>query len=209
MQQTIDLYTWTTPNGYKISILLEELGWAYNIIPVNISNGEQFAPEFLKISPNNKIPAIVDRNTADGQPYSVFESGAILMYLAEKAGRFLPKEFNRRYEVIQWLMFQVGSIGPMLGQAYHFKNASETIPYAIKRYSDEALRLYGVMNKQLEQSSFLAGDYSIADMAIFPWIASYSKNLDNLAEFPHVQRWLEQIGDRPAVKQGMNILQNK
>ena len=209
MQQTIDLYTWTTPNGYKISILLEELGWAYNIIPVNIGNGEQFAPEFLKISPNNKIPAIVDRDTADGQPYSVFESGAILMYLAEKAGRFLPKEFNWRYEVIQWLMFQVGSIGPMLGQAYHFKNASETIPYAIKRYSDEALRLYGVMNKQLEQSSFLAGDYSIADIAIFPWIASYSKNLDNLAEFPYVQRWLEQIGDRPAVKRGMNILQNK
>ena len=209
MQHKIDLYTWTTPNGYKISILLEELGWAYNIIPVNISKGEQFAPEFLKISPNNKIPAIVDRDTTDGQPYSVFESGAILMYLAEKAGRFLPNEFNRRYEVIQWLMFQVGSIGPMLGQAYHFKNASETIPYAIKRYSDEALRLYGVMEKQLEKSSFLAKDYSIADIAIFPWVASYSKNLDNLAEFPHVQRWLDRIGDREAVKRGMSILQNE
>lgn len=209
MKQAIDLYTWTTPNGYKIPILLEELGWTYNVIPVNIGKGEQFAPEFLKISPNNKIPAIVDRDTADGQPYAVFESGAILMYLAEKAGRFLPTELEGRYQVIQWLMFQVGSIGPMLGQAYHFKNATESIPYAIKRYSDEALRLYGVMEKQLEKNSFLAGDYSIADMAIFPWVAAYSQNLDNLAEFPHVQRWLEQIGDRKAVKRGMSILQDK
>ena len=209
MKQAIDLYTWTTPNGYKISILLEELGWAYNIIPVNIGKGEQFAPEFLKISPNNKIPAIVDRNTADGQPYAVFESGAILMYLADKAGRFLPSQFERRYEVIQWLMFQVGSIGPMLGQAYHFKNASEQIPYAIKRYTDEALRLYGVMEKQLEKKSCLAGDYSIADMAIFPWVSAYSKNLDNLTDFPHVQRWLKEIGDREAVKRGMSILQDK
>ena len=205
----IDLYTWTTPNGYKIPILLEELGWTYNVIPVNIGKGEQFAPEFLKISPNNKIPAIIDRNTADGQPYAVFESGAILMYLAEKAGRFLPTEFERRYQVIQWLMFQVGSIGPMLGQAYHFKNAAESIPYAIKRYSDEALRLYGVMEKQLEKNSSLAGDYSIADMAIFPWVAAYSQSFNNLAEFPHVQRWLEQIGDREAVKRGMSILQDK
>ena len=209
MKQAIDFYTWTTPNGYKISILLEELGWTYNVIPVNIGKGEQFAPEFLKISPNNKIPAIVDRDTADGQPYSVFESGAILMYLAEKAGRFLPTEFERRYEVIQWLMFQVGSIGPMLGQAYHFKNASESIPYAIKRYTDEALRLYSVMDKQLEQNSFLAGNYSIADIAIFPWIASYSKSLDNITEFPHVRRWQSKIGDRDAVKRGMSILQDK
>ena len=209
MEQVIDLYTWTTPNGYKIPILLEELGWTYNVIPVNIGKGEQFNPEFLKISPNNKIPAIVDHDTADGQPYAVFESGAILMYLAEKAGRFFPTEFKQRYRVIQWLMFQVGSIGPMLGQAYHFKNATETIPYAIKRYSDEALRLYGVMEKQLENNSFLAGDYSIADMAIFPWLVAYSQSLDNLAEFPHVQRWLEQIGDREAVKRGMSILQDK
>lgn len=209
MKQTIDLYTWTTPNGYKISILLEELGWAYNVIPVNIGKGEQFADEFLKISPNNKIPAIVDRDTADGQPYAVFESGAILMYLAEKAGHFLPSKFNQRYQVIQWLMFQVGSIGPMLGQAYHFKHASESIPYAIKRYSDEALRLYGVMEKQLKDNPFLAGDYSIADMAIFPWVSAYSQNLDNLDDFPHVQRWQSQIGDREAVKRGMSILQDK
>ena len=204
----IDLYTWTTPNGYKIPILLEELGWAYNVIPVNISKGEQFEPEFLKISPNNKIPAIVDRDAADGKSIAVFESGAILMYLAEKAGRFLPSEIDRRYEVIQWLMFQMGSIGPMLGQAYHFKNASETIPYAIKRYSDEALRLYGVMEKQLEQNSFLAGDYSIADMAIFPWVVNYSTNLD-MAEFPKIQQWLDRIGSREAVKKGMNILKDR
>ena len=226
MKQAIDLYTWTTPNGYKIPILLEELGWAYNVIPVNIGKGEQFAPEFLRISPNNKIPAIVDRDTANGQSYSVFESGAILMYLAEKAGRFLPSELERRYEVIQWLMFQVGSIGPMLGQAYHFKNASESIPYAIKRYSDEVLRLYGVMEKRLAEvpfldarslapyggagsHRFLAGNYSIADIAVFPWIAAYSKSLDSLAEFPNVRRWLEQIGDREAVKRGMSILQDK
>ena len=205
----IDFYTWTTPNGYKISILLEELGWEYRVIPVNIGKGEQFDPEFLKISPNNKIPAIVDYDTPDGTPYSVFESGAILMYLAEKAGRFFPFEVTQRYQVIQWLMFQMGSIGPMLGQAYHFKNASESIPYAIKRYSDEALRLFGVMEKRLAEVPFLAGDYSIADMAAFPWIAAYSKNLDNLAEFPNLQRWLEQIGNREAVQRGMNLLKEQ
>ena len=206
----IDFYTWTTPNGYKISILLEELGWEYNVIPVNIGKGEQFAPEFLKISPNNKIPAIVDYDTPDGTTYSVFESGAILMYLAEKAGRFLPSEVTQRYQVIQWLMFQMGSIGPMLGQAYHFKNASESIPYAIERYSNEALRLYGVMEKRLREVPFLAGDYSIADMAVFPWVSAYSQNMDNLAaEFPNIQRWLNQIGNREAVKKGMGLLQDK
>ncbi len=205
----IDFYTWTTPNGYKIAILLEELGIEYNIIPVNIGKGEQFAPEFLKISPNNKIPAIVDYDTPDGTPYSVFESGAILMYLAEKVGRFFPSEVTQRYRVIQWLMFQMGSIGPMLGQAYHFKNASESIPYAIERYSNEALRIYGVMEKRLGEVPYLAGDYSIADMAAFPWISAYSKNIDNLAQFPNIKRWLDQIGNREAVQRGMSLLQNK
>ena len=205
----IDFYTWTTPNGFKIAILLEELGIEYNIIPVNIGKGEQFAPEFLKISPNNKIPAIVDYDTPDGTPYSVFESGAILMYLAEKAGRFFPSEVTQRYRVIQWLMFQMGSIGPMLGQAYHFKNASESIPYAIERYSNEALRIYGVMEKRLGEVPYLAGDYSIADMAAFPWISAYSKNIDNLAQFPNIKRWLDQIGNREAVQRGMSFMQNK
>ena len=204
----IDLYTWKTPNGYKISILLEELGWDYKLIPVNIGKGEQFDPEFLRISPNNKIPAIVDRDTEDLIPYPVFESGAILMYLAEKAGRFFPSPVKQRYEVIQWLMFQVGSIGPMLGQAYHFKYASESIPYAIQRYSDEALRLYKVMEKRLGEESFLAGDYSIADIALFPWVDAYSQNLE-IDTFPHVKRWLGQIGDREAVKKGMSILKNE
>ena len=205
----IDFYTWTTPNGYKIAILLEELGIEYNIIPVNIGKGEQFAPEFLKISPNNKIPAIVDYDNPEGTPYSVFESGAILMYLAEKAGRFFPSEVTQRYRVIQWLMFQMGSIGPMLGQAYHFKNASESIPYAIERYSNEALRIYGVMEKRLGEVPYLAGDYSIADMAAFPWISAYSKNIDNLAQFPNIKRWLDQIGNREAVQRGMSFMQNK
>lgn len=208
MAQAIDLYTWTTPNGYKIPILLEELGWAYNVIPVNIGKGEQFAPEFLKISPNNKIPTIVDRDTADGQSYAVFESGAILMYLAEKAGRFFPTELERRYQVIQWLMFQVGSIGPMLGQAYHFKNASESISYAIERYTKEASRLYGVMEKRLQKVPFVAQDYSIADMAIFPWASAYSKDFHNLDDFPNVQRWLKQVSDREAVQKGMSLLKN-
>ena len=208
-QPTIHLYTWTTPNGYKIPILLEELGWKYKLIPINIGKGEQFSPEYLKISPNNKIPAIVDFDTDDGAPYSVFESGAILMYLAEKAGRFFPPSIKQRYEVIQWLMFQVGGIGPMFGQANHFKYASESIPYAMKRYSDEALRLYGVMEKRLGESFFLAGDYSIADIAIFPWITSYSRNLNNLSEFPNIQRWLEQISNRKAVQKGMSIFQKK
>lgn len=208
-EAAIHLYTWTTPNGYKIPILLEELGWEYKLIPINIGKGEQFAPDYLKISPNNKIPAIVDYDTYDGIPYPVFESGAILMYLAEKAGRFLPTSIKQRYEVIQWLMFQVGSIGPMFGQANHFKYASEPIPYGIKRYGREALRLYGVMEKRLGEDFFLAGDYSIADMAIFPWVASYSQNLDNLSEFPNTQRWLEQVGQREAVQKGMSILQDR
>ena len=204
----IDFYAWKTPNGYKIAILLEELGWNYKVIPINIGKGEQFAPEFLKISPNNKIPALVDRDTVDDTSYAVFESGAIMMYLAEKAGRFMPSEVTQRYQVIQWLMFQIGGIGPMFGQAYHFKNADESIPYAIKRYTNEASRLYGVMEKRLAEVPFFAGDYSIADMAIFPWAFAYSKDFNNLDDFPKVQQWLDQIGNREAVKKGMKLLQN-
>ncbi len=204
----IDFYAWTTPNGYKIAILLEELGWKYQVIPINIGKGEQFAPEFLKINPNNKIPAIVDRDTVDKKPYTVFESGAIMMYLAEKAGRFIPSEVTQRYQVIQWLMFQVGGVGPMFGQAYHFKHASESIPYAISRYTNEASRLYRVMEKRLGEVPFIAQDYSIADMAIFPWVSAYSKDFKNLDEFPNVQRWLEQVSDREAVQRGMSLLKN-
>ena len=204
----IDFYAWTTPNGYKIAILLEELGWKYQVVPINIGKGEQFAPEFLEISPNNKIPAIVDHDTADRKPYAVFESGAIMMYLAEKANRFMPTEVTQHYQVIQWLMFQVGGIGPMFGQAYHFKHASESIPYAISRYTNEASRLYGVMDKRLGEVPFVAQDYSIADMAIFPWASAYSQDFKNLDDFPNVQRWLKQVGDREAVQKGMSLLKN-
>ncbi len=202
----IDLYTWTTPNGYKIPILLEELGWSYNLIPVNIGKDEQFEPDFLKISPNNKIPAIVDNDTADGEPLSIFESGAILMYIADKAGRFFPSDVAGRYNVLQWLFFQVGSVGAMLGQANHFiVHAPEPIPYALDRYTKEGLRLYGVMERQLANNDFIAGDYSIADIALFPWIANYSKNVD-MNKFPHVQKWHDKIASREAVQKGMSIL---
>jgi len=196
----IDLYFWTTPNGYKPMLFLEETGAPYTIVPVNIGKGEQFEPEFLKISPNNRIPAIVDHAPADGgTPVSVFESGAILLYLAEKTGRFLPADVAGRTEALQWLFWQMGGLGPMGGQNLHFSAyAPETIPYAIDRYAKETERLYGVLDRRLAESEFVAGDYSIADMASYPWILRLTREGQNLEEFPHLKRWFETIGARPA-----------
>jgi GST-like protein len=206
----IDLYTWPTPNGFKVSIMLEETGLPYTVIPVDINVGDQFQPEFLKISPNNKIPAIVDRDGPGGKPYPVFESGAILMYLAEKTGRFLPAPVAERYRVVQWLMFQMGGVGPMLGQTHHFrKYAPEPIPYAIERYTNEAKRLYGVLDTRLGESEYLAGDYSIADMAVFPWIRPHKNQGQDLADFPNLKRWFEAIEARPAVQRGLEVLADR
>jgi GST-like protein len=206
----IDLHTWPTPNGFKVSIMLEETGLPYAVIPVDISKGDQFKPEFLKISPNNKMPAIVDRDGPDGGPYALFESGAILMYLAEKTGRFMPSAVAGRYRVIQWLMFQMGGIGPMLGQAHHFRQyAPEPLPYAIDRYTNETGRLYAVMDRRLGDSEYLAGDYSIADIACFPWIRSYERQGQKLEDFANVKRWFEAIGDRPAVRKGLQVLADR
>jgi GST-like protein len=202
---TIELYTWSTPNGRKISIALEELGLAYRVHPINISKDEQFAPAFLKISPNNKIPAIVDPQGPDGEALALFESGAILVYLAEKTGRLLPAA-RARYEALQWLMWQMGGFGPMLGQAHHFRRfAKEQIPYAIDRYSNETRRLYGVLDKRLGQADFVAGDYGIADIAIFPWAARHEWQGIALEEFPNVKRWYDAIAARPAVQKGMAV----
>ena len=204
---TLDLYYWPTPNGWKVSIMIEETETPYNLIPVNIMAGDQFKPEFLKISPNNKIPAIVDNSGLDGNPISIFESGAILFYLAEKTGRFLPGNLGDRYTIIQWLMFQMGGVGPMLGQAHHFRQyAPEKIPYAIQRYTNEASRLYCVLDKQLSQVEYIAGNYSIADIAIYPWIVSHKKQGQNLADFPHLKGWFETVGQRPAVSRGLAVL---
>jgi GST-like protein len=197
----IDLYYWTTPNGHKISIFLEEAGLPYDVHPINISQNDQFKPEFLKISPNNKIPAIVDHEPADGgAPLSLFESGAILLYLAEKTGQFLPKDLRGRQLALQWLFWQMGGLGPMAGQNHHFSQfAPEKIPYAIKRYIDETARLYGVLDKQLADHDFVAGsEYSIADMAIYPWIVSHKWQSQKLEDFPNVLRWFNHIKDRPA-----------
>lgn len=203
----IDLYTWGTPNGKKISIALEELGLAYAVHPVNISTNEQFAPGFLKISPNNKIPAIVDHAGPDGQPLALFESGAILIYLAEKCGQLLAPAGAARYCALQWLMFQMGGFGPMLGQAHHFlRYAPEPVPYAQQRYHGETLRLYGVLEQRLAASPFVAGDdYSIADIALYPWVARHEWHQVDLAQFGHVQRWFVQLGARPAVQRGMAV----
>lgn len=197
----IDLYYWTTPNGHKITIFLEETGLEYNIIPVNIGAGDQFKPEFLKISPNNRIPAIVDHEPPDGgEPISIFESGAILLYLAEKTGQLMTEDFRDKWEVLQWLFWQMGGLGPMAGQNHHFSQyAPEKIEYAINRYVKETGRLYGVLNKQLAHRQFVAGDYSIADIAIYPWIVPYERQGQNLDDFPHVKRWFETIKNRPAV----------
>ena len=206
----IDLYTWTTPNGHKIHIMLEETGLPYTAHGIDIGTGDQFTPEFLKISPNNKIPAMVDRDGPGGKPYAVFESGAMLMYLADKTGKFLPKETAARYDVIQWLMFQMGGVGPMLGQAHHFRGyAPEQIPYAINRYTNEAKRLYGVMDRQLAGRDWFAGDYSIADMAIFPWLRSWERQGVVLDEYPNVKRWFEAMNARPAVQRGLMVLKDK
>ena len=197
----IDLYHWPTPNGHKITIFLEEAGLAYNLHLVDIGKGDQFKPEFLAISPNNRMPAIIDTAPADGgKPVSLFESGAILLYLAEKTGLFLPKDLRGRAEVLQWLFWQMGGLGPMSGQAGHFAiYAMEKIPYAIERYFKEVNRLYGVMNKRLTDRDYLAGEYSIADMASYPWVVPYARYEQKLEDFPHLKRWFEAIKDRPAV----------
>ncbi len=198
----IELHYWTTPNGHKITIFLEESGLPYRIVPVNISAGDQFKPEFLKISPNNRIPAIVDDDPAQpGAPINVFESGEILLYLAEKTGKFLPKDLRGRTDVLQWLFWQMGGLGPMAGQNHHFSAyAPEKIPYAIDRYIKETNRLYGVLNKRLTDREFLAGAYSIADMASYPWIVPYERQSQRLEDFPHLKRWFETIRARPAVE---------
>ena len=203
----IDLYTWPTPNGHKIHIMLEETGLPYNVIPIDINKGDQFDPEYLKLSPNNKMPAMVDTDGPGGEPYGLFESGAILMYLAEKTGQFMPAEMAARYRVIQWLMFQMGGIGPLFGQAHHFMfNPSEVVPYAQERYHKEAKRLYKVMNTQMQGNRYLAGDdYTVADIATFPWVDRFRRHQVDLAEFPNVKRWHEELWERPAVKKGMEV----
>jgi GST-like protein len=197
----IDLYYWTTPNGHKITIFLEEAGLAYRIKPVNIGKGEQFVRAFLEISPNNRIPAIVDHEAADGgKPVQLFESGAILLYLADKARRFIPSDLRGRAETLQWLFWQMGNLGPMAGQNNHFSNyAVEKLPYAIDRYRNEVNRLYGVLNRRLAARPCVAGDYSIADMAIYPWIVPYERQGQKLEDFPHLKRWFESVRSRPAV----------
>jgi GSH-dependent disulfide-bond oxidoreductase len=203
----IDLHYWTTPNSHKITIFLEEAGLPYRIIPVNISKGDQFKPEFLAISPNNRIPAIVDHKPKDGgKPVSVFESGAILLYLAEKTGKFLHNDFRRRLEVMQWLFWQMGGLGPMAGQNHHFSQyAPEKLHYAIERYVKETNRLYGVFDKQLADRAFIAGDYSIADMASYPWIVPHDRQGQNLEDFPHLKRWFDAIAARPATKRAYEL----
>jgi GSH-dependent disulfide-bond oxidoreductase len=203
----IDVYYWPTPNGKKITIFLEETALPYKIVPVNIREGEQFKPDFLKISPNNRMPAIVDHEGPGGKPMSLFESGAILLYLAEKTGRFMPTEIRERHNVIQWLMFQMASVGPMMGQAGHFRNAApEKIPYAIDRYVNESRRIFSVMDKRLGESPYLAGEYSIADMACFPWVVNVRREADQLETRPHLKRWLDAIEARPAVARGMAVM---
>jgi len=204
----IDVYSWATPNGHKIHIMLEEVGLEYKAIPIDIGAGDQFTAEFLAISPNNKIPAIVDSDGPGGKPLALFESGAILFYLAEKTGKFLPLDPVGRYTTMQWLMFQMGGVGPMLGQAHHFRiYAPEKIEYAVNRYSNEAKRLYGVMDKQLGVTRYLAGnDYSIADIATFPWTRSWKNQGIELDEFPNVKRWFDEIAARPAVIRGVEVL---
>jgi GSH-dependent disulfide-bond oxidoreductase len=203
----IDLYTWATPNGHKASIMLEELSLEYGVHPIDIGNGEQFAKDFVAINPNAKIPAIVDRDGPEGGPFAVFESGAILIYLAEKSGQLLPADPGGRSRAIQWLMFQVGGLGPMLGQAQHFRRfAPQPLPYAIERYTSEAQRLYRVLDKRLGDSEFLAGStYSIADIAAYPWVGRAEWQGVLLGDFPQVRRWLDAIGRRPAVQRGMQV----
>src|SRR6188472_1785525 len=206
----IEVYSWATPNGHKVHIMLEECGLPYRAIPVNIGAGDQFKPEFLAISPNNKIPAIVDPDGPDGQPISLFESGAILMYLAGKTGKLLPTGTAERYQVLEWLMFQMGGVGPMLGQAHHFRiYAPEKIEYAINRYTNEAKRLYGVIDKQVAKEGYLAGsEYTIADIATFPWLRSWRNQGIDIEEYPNLKRWFDGIAARPAVQRGVEVLAN-
>ena len=207
-QAPIDVYSWPTPNGHKVHIMLEECGLPYVAHPVNIGKGDQFAPDFLAISPNNKIPAIVDPQGLDGRPMSLFESGAILVYLASKTGHLLPTSDRARFEVLQWLMFQMGGVGPMLGQAHHFRlYAPEKLPYAIERYTNEARRLYGVIDRRLSQSAFVGGpEYSIADIAIFPWLRNWENQGIVLTDFPHLETWFDTLAARPAVQRGVKVL---
>ncbi|HWA13276.1 MAG TPA: glutathione S-transferase N-terminal domain-containing protein [Burkholderiales bacterium] len=202
----IDLYTWSTPNGRKVSIMLEELALPYQAHAIDIGKGDQFTPEFVAINPNSKIPAIVDGEGPDGKPYALFESGAILLYLADKAGRLLPAAKAARFEAIQWLMFQMGGVGPMFGQVHHFLRAApEPVPYAIERYTRETRRLYGVMDAHLARREWLGSEYSVADIATYPWVARHEWHKVELADFPNVKRWYDTIGARPAVQRGMKV----
>ena len=212
-QRPIALHYWPTPNGHKITIMLEECALPYEIVPVNIGKGEQFKPDFLAISPNNRMPAIVDPDGPGGAPISIFESGAILQYLGRKTGKFYPADERRRVEVEEWLFWQMAGLGPMAGQAHHFRNyAPEKSPYGIDRYTNEVNRLYGVMNTRLAEHDYLAGDYSIADMASYPWVRPYKNQGQDLAEFPHLERWFQRMRGRPAVAKGVKVgeeLRNK
>ncbi len=203
----IDLYTWTTPNGRKVSIMLEECGLPYNVHKIDIGKGDQFTPEFVAINPNSKIPAIIDSNGPDGKPITLFESGAILVYLAQHYQKFLPPDWRQLYHVFEWLMFQMGGVGPMFGQTHHFLRAApEQVPYAIDRYKKETDRLYGVMDKELATREFLGGNvYSIADIATYPWVARHEWHKTDLNQFPNVKRWFVEIGKRPAVQRGMLV----
>ena len=206
----IDLYFWPTPNGYKITWMLEEVGLKYNVIPVNIGAGDQFKPEFLKISPNNRMPAIIDPDGPGGKPISMFESGAILMYLAEKTGKLMPSDTRGKYNVIQWLMFQMASVGPMLGQAHHFRRyAPEKLEYAINRYTNEAKRIYGVIDKRLGEANYLAGEYSIADIATYPWLVPHSMQGQALEDFPNLKKWYDELRARPATQRGFEVMSER
>ena len=204
----IEVFSWPTPNGHKVHVMLEECALPYKAVPVDIGKGEQFKSEFLAISPNNKIPALRDPDGPEGKPITLFESGAILLYLAAKTGRFMPTDIGARYEVLQWLMFQMGGVGPMLGQAHHFRlYAPEQIAYAVQRYTNEAKRLYGVMDRRIATSAYLGGDeYSIADIAVFPWLRSWQNQGIDWADTPHLKRWFDTIAERPAVQRGVQVL---
>jgi GSH-dependent disulfide-bond oxidoreductase len=203
----IELYTWSTPNGRKVSIMLEECGLPYRVHKIDIGKNDQFAPDYLKINPNGKIPSIIDPEGPDGKPYAMMESGAILIYLAAKTGKFLPRSARAKYDALQWLMFQMGGVGPMFGQAHHFMRAKkDEIPYGSERYGKEAKRLYGVMDRQLEKNEFLSGgEYTIADIATYPWVARHEWHRVDLNQFSHVKRWYDRIGARPAVAKGMAV----
>ena len=207
-KDVIQVYSWPTPNGHKVHIMLEECGLPYQVHAVNIARGEQFDPAFLRISPNNKIPALTDPHGPDGRPMHMFESGAILLYLASKTGKFMPSSTRAKFEVLQWLMFQMASVGPMLGQTHHFRiYATEKIPYAIDRYTNETKRLYGVMDKRLTSSSYLAGrSYSIADIAVYPWLRSWQNQGIDWADYPHLKAWYDKVESRPAVQRGIQVL---